>query len=58
MKTKDHIPDQDFSREVNCTFKGKRYSVRDNGAVVCFVFEIWILFIICFLEFLPKKHEY
>jgi len=27
------IPQHDFSREVVCSYKGERYSVRDNGAV-------------------------
>ena len=27
-------PDRDYSREVDCTFKGERYTVRDNGAVI------------------------
>lgn len=27
-------PDHDFSREVDCTYKAERYSVRDNGAVL------------------------
>lgn len=34
MKMRDLTPDQDFSREVECTYKGERYSVRDNGAVL------------------------
>lgn len=31
---KDLTSDQDFSREVDCTYKGERYTVRDNGAVL------------------------
>jgi len=34
MKMKDLTPYQDFSREVDCTYKGERYTVRDNGAVM------------------------
>lgn len=30
----DYSPDNDFSREVDCTYKNERYSVRDNGAVL------------------------
>jgi len=31
---KDLAPDQYFSREVECNYKGERYSIRDNGAVL------------------------
>lgn len=31
---KDLTPNQDFSREVDCTYKGERYRVRNNGAVL------------------------
>jgi hypothetical protein len=34
MKMKNLTPDQDFSREADCTYKGERYTVRDNGAVM------------------------
>jgi hypothetical protein len=34
MIMKDLTPDHDFSREVDCTFKGERYSVRDNGVLM------------------------
>jgi len=34
MKENQLTPDQEFSQEVECTFKGERYSVRDNGAVL------------------------
>ena len=34
MKMKDLTPDQDFSREVDCTYKGELYTVRDNGAIM------------------------
>lgn len=34
MIMKDLTPDQDFSQEVDCTYKGERYTVRDNGAVL------------------------
>ncbi len=34
MKMTDYTPDNDFSREVDCTYKDERYSVRDNGAVL------------------------
>jgi hypothetical protein len=30
----DRIPINEFNREVECTFKDERYSVRDNGAVL------------------------
>ncbi len=30
----DCTPDNDFCREVYCTYKDERYSVRDNGAVM------------------------
>lgn len=31
---KDITPDDDFSRQLDCTYKGELYSVRDNGAVM------------------------
>lgn len=34
MKMKDLTPDQYYCREVECNYKGERYSVRDNGAVL------------------------
>ncbi|MBX2956801.1 MAG: HNH endonuclease [Cyclobacteriaceae bacterium] len=34
METTIRKPDNDFSREIVCTYKEERYSVRDNGAVL------------------------
>ncbi len=33
-KMTDYTPDNDFYREIDCTYKDERYSVRDNGAVL------------------------
>ncbi len=31
---REYTPEENFSREVDCTYKEERYSVRDNGAIL------------------------